>query len=608
MPRGEIRSEVISTPEVAGSTALIASAKNLTMKRNGKRRAEGDGVKIPNSDAWQDDCWYFYDLIGEYRYACDWVGNLISKAILHVVETPKGKPTKNKDALEIMGALYGGVEGQQQMLREIGVQLTVAGETYIIAEEVSKDEPEQWQICAPSALKVNGTQFTVDGEPLAGSPLVMRLWKPHARKPKRPNSPSRAALPILAQILQMTKYVSAQADSRLAGAGILALPSEISFPTRQMPTDQSGDPADAAPVGDSASAFVAELTEIMSLAIADREDASSLVPIIVQAAGEHLDKIRHIKFWSELDAQAAVNIENALRRLALAMDMPPEILMGTGDVNHWGAWQIEEAAIKAHTEPLLAVITDSLTVGYLRPQLRASGMSAEEAEGYAIWADTSKLRLRPNRSKEALELYDRGELSGSAVLRENGFEPSDAMDEKERVTWFVRKVAQGSTTPELVAAALAILGVPVPVEAIAVDEEPEMQEARPTRSLEEHPKRGAPNDDEVPTEVAAAAEGLVFRALERAGNKLKNKLGRARPEAVDAVDLYRFANVTEAELDGLLDDAFSLAGRLTAFSYCERETLTAGLDSYVRTLLVSGTEYDRDVMCRHIALAKGAAA
>jgi hypothetical protein len=278
--------------------------------------------------------------------------------------------------------------------------------------------------------------------------------------------------------------------------------------------------------------------------------------------------------------------------------------MGTGDVNHWGAWQIEEAAIKAHTEPLLAVITDSLTTDYLRPLLRASGMSADEADGFAIWADTSKLRLRPNRSKEALELYDRGELSGAAVLRENGFEPSDAMDDKERAIWFVRKVAQGSTTPELVAAALALLGVNVPVE--AVDPAAETQEARPTRSLEEHPKRGAPNDGEVPAEVAAAAEGLVFRALERAGNKLKNKMGRTRPEQVEAVDLYRYANITDAEVDDLLVDAFSMVSRLTEFSYCERPVLTAGVDSYVRGLLVSGTEFNREVMCRHIALAKGA--
>ena len=49
------------------------------------------------------------------------------------------------------------------------------------------------------------------------------------------------------------------------------------------------------------------------------------------------------------------------------MDMPPEVLQGAGDANHWSAWQADESAIKAHTEPLLKLITTTISRQYLGP-------------------------------------------------------------------------------------------------------------------------------------------------------------------------------------------------------------------------------------------------
>ena len=88
-------------------------------------------------------------------------------------------------------------------------------------------------------------------------------------------------------------------------------------------------------------------------------------------------------------------------------------------VSHWGAWQIEEATIKMHVEPMLDVIVNALTIGYLQVRPRRRVLAS-------IVYDTSALRLRPDRSKEAFELYDRGLISGEALLRENGFADDDA--------------------------------------------------------------------------------------------------------------------------------------------------------------------------------------
>lgn len=572
MPRKvEFESRVVAAPK---ARAVVSAATRMTMR-------SGDDKSTKSDNAWQKRAWLWYDVIGEYRYACSWVGNLLSRAGLYVAYD--GKPTTNTDAIEAMVALFGGEEGQREMLRQLGIQFTVAGEAYIVGEDGGNDPTDKWWIVAASEITNSGGVWKVNGKEVS-DPLVIRLWRPHPKDSRKPDSPSRAVLPILAEIDGLTKHVAAQIDSRLAGAGLLLLPDNISFAA----SSQTEGDSDA--LAGDLDTFVMELMETMKLAIANREDASALVPIIVQAPGEHLDKVRHLTFSTELDKQAIELRKEAIRRLSLGMDMPPEVLTGTGDINHWGAWQIEEAGIKAHTEPLLHVITDSLTMGYLRPYLEET-MDPEEARRYSIMADTSAMRLRPNRSKEAIELYDRGMLSMESTVRENGFDEADIMGDDERQAFFTQKVASGSTTPELVAEALRMLGLPFTVpspETIAV------QEARPTRSLIDHPENNPPDPAKrrpIADGDAAAAEVIVFRALERAGNRIRSKYRdkiSMGAENVPPHTLYRFTQRLDPnEVDDVMMDAWSCLASLPPIPITA-ETL----DQYARMLIKTNKPHD----------------
>jgi len=537
MPRQQFRAEVLSSPH-----ATVAAATRLT-------RRSKDDRKPKNATGWQRRAWMWYDTIGEYRFACSWVGNVLSRASLYV--TYDGAMTVDEPAIDAMQSLFGGYDGQVEMLRQMGIQMTVAGECYLIGEDGGEDPSDKWfVVAATNVTRISDGEWKV-GKKEINDPLVIRLWKPHPNDLTDSDSPSRAVLPILAEIDGLTKHVAAQIDSRLAGAGLLLLPQEITFGTVGTEQDDNGDIKHS--VTSSLDTFLQELMDTMMTAVSNREDASALVPILLQASGEHLDKVRHVTFSTPLDEQSIALRAEAIRRLALGMDMPPEVLTGTGEMNHWNAWQMEEAAIKAHTEPLLEIITTSLTTAYLRPYLEEF-MSEEEARRYSIKADTSKLRLRPNRSKEAIELYDRGALSREAMVRENGFEIADIMTDAERTTFFTEKVASGSTTPELVAEALRILGVPVmnvPSETI------EVQEARPTRSLLDHPENNPPDESVIVSdEAAAVAEVVVFRALERAGNRIKSKYKdriSMGAENVPPHTLYRFTrSLNDAEIGDIL--------------------------------------------------------
>ena len=152
-------------------------------------------------------------------------------------------------------------------------------------------------------------------------------------------------------------------------------------------------------IGGAVDPFMASLTATMMASISDPGDPSALAPIIVKVPGEYVDKVRHLTFWDDLDQQAINQRDNAMRRLALSLDLPPEILLGTGNVNHWGAWQIEDSTIKTHIEPALADIAADLTQAVLRKVL--------DDPKVVLTFDTSKLRLRSDHSREAIELFDR---------------------------------------------------------------------------------------------------------------------------------------------------------------------------------------------------------
>lgn len=535
-------------------TGIVSSGVKLELT------ARKNPPKPINPEAWQKAAWAFYDTIGEYRYSVAWVGNLLSRVKLLVHQD--GEPTSDTTALDVLARLFGGPDGQIEMLRQLGIHFTVAGDSYVVAEGQGEGVDDKWYVVAATEMKWTGTGWMVDKKKLDDA-LVIRLWKPHPMKHRASDAPTRAVLPILSEIDGLTKHVAAQIDSRLAGAGMLVLPSEISFASTGQTTTDGGVQVNPAA---SADEFLAVLGENMITPIENRESAAAVVPMILQASGEHLDKIQHLTFWSELDKQAIELRQEAIQRLALGMDMPPEILTGTADMNHWNSWQMEESQIKAHTEPLIKIITQSLTEGYLRPMLEAEGLSPEEAHTFELAADTSALRVRPNRSKEAIELWQAMLLKGEAVLRENGFEESDLMEEDERSEWLARRVASGSTTPELVESALRMLGVDLPTVQAAEIIEAEPTEARPQPSLKRHPVREIPEQPEA--DAAALAKALiagqfqVLRALERAGNRMKTRHG-SLPAGIAPPEAYLVYPELDAQAaSALVADAWTYVDRV----------------------------------------------
>ena len=579
-------------------TAMLASAKRYKVDRG-----DSDPMKAKSTDSsWQRAAWHFFDVVGEYRFACEWVGSQLSRAILFATYDDGSGPKRVKegdDADVALDTFFGGQDGQRQMLADCGIQYTVAGEFYFVGLPETDDSDEEWSVVPASKVSRDaGGQWTLYNEPLPDGATVIRSWRPHPNNPRHANSPTRAALPILSEIERLTMHVAAQVDSRLASAGILFLPKEMTFSAEGV---RNADGSTA--TGGSASQFVKALYDVMSTSITNREDASALVPIVITAEAEYLDKANLMTFCTELDENAIELRKEALRRMGLSLDMPPEIVTGTGEMNHWGAWAVDEAAIKSHTEPLLMRIAADIAKGFLRPALvDAFGYDKADARKYGIGIDTSEMRLRPNRSKEAVELWDRGELGSKAMLRETGFDPEDAPTEEERRTWLLRKIAQQTTTPEVVAEAARLLGLPLSERVLEGGEGNEPTHDAP--SLTEHPETGPPDPEAAALE--AASEQMVFRALERAGNRLKSKVRAPKMPGVEAPELYLWHTVTPDLAEELLEGAWDRVGRFAPSLGTTAESLTPVLDSYCRVLLTEKKPHSRSLLSQYLSLTKAA--
>lgn len=595
--------------------SLVASAARV---RGGT--SLGTERRNTSADAWHLEAWDHYRNIGEFRYACDWVGGMLSKALIHgTVETADGVQKITDGTIpEYLMSLFGNADGRAEMFRLIGVHMSVTGECWIVGypdPDEFGDGGDKWEVAASTKCvrpvspsdpwKVNDVLLTG----VAPDDVVaIRIWRPDPLDPQFSISPTRSILHILRELRKLGQYVGAQLDSRLAGAGILLMPDTMQLPPAPTPDGQD------APVrmANNAEELMGILMEAMKASIKNRDDASSMVPIVVTASAESIAAVKHMTFWSELDQHAIELRKEAIGRLALGMDVPPEVLKGSSDSNHWSAWQADESAIKAHAEPLLKIITTAIGSHYLRPLLKDDAeFAGQRLAAYSVAADTSEMRMRPNRSKEALELYNLGEVSGETLRRETGFDETDAMSKQELASWLTRKVAAGVTTPELVEAALRDLGVHLAVihdtqapetirETIRVDS-PGTQAPQPP-SLQDHPVQGPPDqktsadrkqaraEGRVPSadiarkaSLLAASEQLVFRALERAGNKLKQKMGGLKVNC-PAAELYMFA---AGDPVFLLDDAWGGVPLIAHRAGLVPETLAADLEEYTTGLLVS---------------------
>nr|WTA71323.1 hypothetical protein OHB51_35605 [Micromonospora sp. NBC_00855] len=460
MTVGQVGHYMIENPRPHQPPKVVTAAAQVMMGRS--------ITKIPkrvSKQRWQSESWELRGEIGEYRFSGDRIARGVSLLRPYVGKVGKlgDAPTEVTEGLAYdLGAdLFGNAASNQQNLFRAAQHVVYNGESYPVVSEDTETDKLTWAAYSTTELAQNGRKWKVnDGinewtlHP--DNDLVVRAWVPDPERGALPDAGAKAVLPVARELRGLTEHVSAQIDSRLAGAGILAVPQEVEVMRGQGNPDTALD--DEAGGDEDLDPFVADLMEMMLTPIRDRASAAAVVPLVIKVPGEYVDKIRHIKLYEPLDPKGKELREEAIRRIALGMDSPPEVLLGLGSgSNHWSAWAISEEDVTMAIGPVGAVILHSLTVGWLQPMLREDGVP--DWDQYVIWYDASALKLRPDRSSDARDLFDKGAVGEAVMRRENGFSDTDAPSDDEKKTNLLTQLLIGA--PSLAPLLLPLLGIEV---------------------------------------------------------------------------------------------------------------------------------------------------
>lgn len=407
--------------------------------------------------------WYYYSRIPELRYTCRYVASSLSVATLYVGETdttggpPKRLP-KGHPAIDLLEEFAGGYDGQSELLDRLGLHLTVTGDSILIGPKTGTGgaEPpfDQWRVYSVDEVYARSGNIFIKlpgnalEKQIPDSTMAFRIWRPHPRRFYDSDSPVKGSFSVLRELDLLDQHVAASAISRLAGAGIMVIPDEIDLPNADMETE-----------GTEIDRFVALLTEVMGLAIKNRESASALIPIMLRGPAEYIDKIQHFDFHTAFSDQVPTLRDGAIRRLALGMDVPPDILLGSSQSNSWSAWETDASTLRVHLIPMLQLISSSLTVGWLRPMLESLPLTDKQKEqipNLVVHFDVSNLKIQQDVSGDSQALYDRMEIGADALRMATGYGVDDAPTDAELAKQILLSMVRGGN-PQMVPYALTAL-------------------------------------------------------------------------------------------------------------------------------------------------------
>lgn len=452
-------SPAVSARTYSDVRPLTASAAriNLSIKKDVENLE-----KLRQANKWQEDAWNYYDLVGELKFAANLLANVASRVRLYpafivdkdaipsiiddIEELDDELKKKANEALMLLASGNGGISG---LLRDAALNLFVAGECFLVKEpaKLSTNEPEKWQIRSVSELiKVpyknpsdNKTGYTYaikeskNAQPsdyivLPPKNFMGRIWRTHPRFSADADSSLLGILELLDELLLNDKSARTTTRSRL-GSGLLYLPDEIDN-VAQFDGDISED-GEETPTGETGESIAEELMESIIAPIKDEGSAAAAAPFILRGPGQYGDQIKLIKFERTFDPIVVKRGERVMERILAALDLPKDIVSGLANIKYSNAIVIEQSLYRAHVEPLILMIVDSLTEVFLRPVLRGLEFPEELISRVTVWYDAASTTAKPDKASAANTGYENKIVSGAAWRRENGFSETDAPTQLE---------------------------------------------------------------------------------------------------------------------------------------------------------------------------------
>jgi len=446
----------VADASARGRGALIGAAA-VVAPLEAKKLAKGS-----RSRGWQKASFEYRRALPEVGYALRFLGNNSRHIRLFVGDRPRGADEVlelNDAYAEIAGpdalpadlieaaqeALYrltGNAPsgGGSSILAPIVQAFEGPGECWLVGRYFPEEDRETWAVHSISEVQPQDGKHPLAGDDAPkgyyrlvtgegrdaekvdldpATTTVIRLWSADPEFSAEPDSPMRTLAGTCERLLLVERATDAVLRSRAAGNGVFILPEEIEF----------GDDEDNEELTDDA--FQRDFTTQLVTPLSQDGSAASVVPMVLRGPHQYLDRIRHLTIERALDPKLAELEARLLTRLGIGLDVPPEVITGYADVNHWNVWQISADTFKNHQEPVTIAGCEATTIGYLRHRLALlNRWDAELIDRLVIWYDPASLITPPDRRQAANDAHDRKAISDAAYLEALGFDSSDAPPEE----------------------------------------------------------------------------------------------------------------------------------------------------------------------------------
>lgn len=405
----------------------------LPSRRNSHRVLTGSAVKLGQqrdrassenrlSLPWQNRALEYYDSIGELRYAAQFYARQLSRVRYYPAllrDDGSTQPIKEGLPLELLNVIQDPGGGRSQLQYAYGRLMFITGEGILFGAD---NQARGWRFLWKEEVKFEDeAAIRLDSQKKEIERGVgYRLWNPHPRSADEADSPMRAIQDVAEELIVLTKSVMSTATSRMIN-GIFFVPQELS-------------PGGAEPLGDEDpenNPFLADLIEHFHGQIENHMAPEAKIPFLIEGPGEFGDQIRWIQVHDPQNDYLERDLRTeAIKRLALGLDMPPEALLGMTDANHWTAKQVQHDIWRAHGAPKAEQFADDLNEAYLRPALEEAGYA--QAEQVVIAYDDSQVVISPDRTEDADRALDRLAIGFSGYRTLKGIPEEMAPTEEEK--------------------------------------------------------------------------------------------------------------------------------------------------------------------------------
>lgn len=370
-----------STPRV-----LISSAARYETTRTASTRR----AALP----WQTRALDYYENLGELRYASQFYARMLGRVRIFPATVNRSgdiQPITDGLPVDLLDRIQDPGGGRSQIQSNYGRLMFITGEGVLFGSQLQTDN-ERWRFLWVDEIKKDdrGRTFRVDiqGQEVEEG-VSYRMWRPSPRSSDVADSPIRSVSDICEELIILGKAVQSTAVSRLLN-GLLLMPQEIS-------------PGAAEPIGDEDpenNPFISLLIDHFTGQIENPGSAEARVPPLLEGPYEYLDGIRKVDLHDPQTDYLEKDLRTeAINRLAIGLDFPPEVLKGMTDANHWTAKQVVHDMWRSHGAPVAEQFCDDLSEAYLRPALEDAGYS--EWTRVVIAYDDADVVVAPDRSQDA---------------------------------------------------------------------------------------------------------------------------------------------------------------------------------------------------------------